>query len=74
MSDGKHSAETEEVGPVGLWDVEQAARYLNVSASWLYKNPGQVPQIRLGDGKRAPIRYRKADLDAWLAKRGQGAA
>lgn len=43
--------------------VEQAARYVGMSVSWL--NHSDVPRVRLG---RA-VRYLKTDLDAYLTQR-----
>ncbi|RKH09748.1 DNA-binding protein [Corallococcus sp. CA053C] len=61
--DGGSQAEG-HVAP-GYWTVEQAAKYLQVSKSWLYRQTeaGLVPVVRMGRS----LRYRKADLDAWAA-------
>ena len=56
-----------------LFDEKQAAQYLGVSRSWLQKarchgyGPAFV-KLRKGGG----IRYRLADLEAWLERNSHG--
>jgi len=49
----------------GMWTVDEAAKHLRVSKSWLYRQSaaGLVPVVRLGRS----LRFRRADLDAWAA-------
>lgn len=53
-----------------LLTTQQAAAYLALSSSSLerFRCEGTGPAyIKAGPGKRARVRYRMADLDAWLA-------
>lgn len=47
---------------------EQAGKLINVSAKtltkWRYEGKGPA-FVRLGDGAKPRIRYRRSDLDAW---------
>lgn len=76
MSDGEHNTGAGQGVAPGLWTVKQAARHLQMSESWLYRAAadGTVPCVRLGKGKRAPLRFRKAELDAWVAAQSSGKA
>jgi excisionase family DNA binding protein len=53
-----------------LLDSEQAAELLNVPASWLMAEARaqRIPHVRLGKY----VRFRTADLQAWLAGRSVG--
>ena len=51
-----------------LLDVEQAAKHLGMSAKWLYRNYRRLPHVLMGDGKKPRIRFRRCDLDAWVAR------
>jgi excisionase family DNA binding protein len=54
-----------EIPASGLMTPELCARYLGMSMRWLEKmraDGGDLPYIKIG---RA-IRYRRADVDAWL--------
>lgn len=44
--------------------VEEAAAYLRMSVHWVYKQSaaGTLPRLKLG----RVVRFRRADLDAWL--------
>lgn len=48
---------------------KEAAAYLGLSpntlSGWRYLNTGPMYQ-RLGTSRRAKVRYRRADLEAWL--------
>jgi excisionase family DNA binding protein len=46
----------------------EAAEYLRISKSSLdrYTQSGKLRHIKLGDGPKASVRYRKADLDAFM--------
>ena len=52
----------------GLLDVEQAADYIAMSRVWLHRNYRLLPHVRIGNGKRPCIRFRRADLDQWIAR------
>jgi hypothetical protein len=49
-----------------------AAQYLGVSLRWLEAS-ATIPKHNLGrpGGKKAMWRYRKSDLDRWIASRNQ---
>lgn len=52
-----------------LLTTRDAAAYLSLSPKSLerYRCEGTGPQyIKLGTGRRASVRYRKADLEAWV--------
>ncbi|MBH3417873.1 helix-turn-helix domain-containing protein [Pseudomonas putida] len=57
--------------PANLLTPEQAAKFLGLSvktlATWRSTGRHALPFIRCG----ARIRYQRAELDAWLAKRHQ---
>ena len=58
--------------PDGYMSRVEAAGYLDVSVRFLEGN-ASIPKVNLaGPGsKRATWRYRKSDLDDWMAARGQ---
>ncbi|MFE9730133.1 helix-turn-helix domain-containing protein [Streptomyces sp. NPDC005863] len=49
--------------------VREVAEYLNVSASWIYKNANRsgLTLYRFGSGANAKIRFRRSDVEAWLS-------
>lgn len=49
-----------------LWDVKQAATYLQVSESWIYKLVAAkgIPYQRVG----RLVRFRKESIDGWLSE------
>jgi excisionase family DNA binding protein len=49
---------------------DEAARYLGINSDTLCKwsRSGRIAYSRLGDGARAPMRFSKKDLDAYLSK------
>jgi predicted DNA-binding transcriptional regulator AlpA len=49
-------------------DVDQAAALIGMSRQWLYNNYARLPHIRIGGGKKPRLRFRRRDLDAWLAQ------
>jgi predicted DNA-binding transcriptional regulator AlpA len=51
-----------------LFDVPQAAKYLGLSAKWVYRNYRRLTPILIGDGDKPRIRFRRCDLDAWVRK------
>jgi len=55
-----------------LLTTEEAASYLNLAAQTLrrWRVTGEsLPFVRLGDGPKSAIRYRRADLDEWIEAR-----
>lgn len=63
------NAESVDVSDDSLWDVKQAAPYLNMSVKWLYGNYKTIPHIRIGSGSKPRIKFRKRDLDEWVRRR-----
>jgi hypothetical protein len=57
-----------------LLDVETAANYINMSAKWLYRNYTIVPHLRIGNGTRPRLRFRRRDLDGWIEEHRAGKA
>lgn len=51
------------------FDKEEAARYLGINPDTVCKwaRQGRIAYCRLGDGARAPMRFSKKDLDAFLS-------
>jgi hypothetical protein len=49
-------------------DVDEAAAYVKMSSKWLYRNLSIIPHLRIGDGRKPRIRFRRTDLDAWLKR------
>jgi len=51
-----------------LLDVYEAAAFLRVSPRTIYawSSQGLIPRVRLGGGKRGALRFREADLKAWV--------
>jgi hypothetical protein len=39
-----------------------------MSAKWVYRNYKRLTPILIGDGPRPRIRFRRCDLDAWIAR------
>ena len=64
------SAPAPESGGDALITRKEAADYLRVSVRWLEGCP-DIPRVDLArpSAKRATIRYRKSDLDAYIASR-----
>jgi len=62
------SAQGEQSGAQPLLTVEQAAAYLGMSAKWVYRNYRRLTPILIGDGPKPRIRFRRCDLDAWIAR------
>ena len=55
-----------------ILDTAGAAKYLGLACPTLVRMrlTGNGPQYaKLSPGPRGPVRYRRADLDAWLASR-----
>jgi excisionase family DNA binding protein len=60
-----------------LLTVKEAARYLGMSASTLnhWRQDGSGPSyVKMRDGRSAPVRYREADLRAYVEARMKGEA
>ncbi len=55
-----------------LLNVKQVARYLQLKESTIYSwaQDGKIPAIKIG----RTWRFRRSDLDAWLARHLQGEA
>ena len=54
---------------------EEAAEYLGVHKDTLYRwavEEGRIAHSRLGEGARAPLRFRKEDLDDYLQRQRIG--
>lgn len=51
----------------GLLDIANAADLLGVSAKWLYRNYRDLPHVLIPAGKRPRIRFRRSDLEQWIA-------
>jgi excisionase family DNA binding protein len=53
------------------YSLAQAAAYLCVSATWVYREvaAGQLAHRRHGSGRNARITFSQADLDAWRQSR-----
>jgi excisionase family DNA binding protein len=65
---GRH----EQVGPSPLLEAEDVARYIGMTADWVYREvrAGRMPHIRLG----RYVRFRRESIDAWLVARERGPA
>jgi len=50
-----------------LLTIEEAADYLGMSAKWLYRSYHDLPHVKIGGGAKPRIRFKSADLDAWIA-------
>ncbi|MFJ3211079.1 helix-turn-helix domain-containing protein [Streptomyces flaveolus] len=48
--------------------VKELAEYLNVSVSWIYRNaaPSGLLPYRFGVGVNTKIRFKVAEVDAWV--------
>jgi len=66
------SVQAENVGRrEPLIDADEAAELLGVSRWWVYEavKAGSIPFYRLGTGPRGVLRFRRSELEAWLAAR-----
>jgi hypothetical protein len=53
-----------------LWTVDELAAYLAVDSVWVRRHQAELGGFRLSDGGgRNPIRFRRADVERFLAKR-----
>lgn len=54
--------------PPALIDVNAAAAYLGTTKAHLYSmvHERRIPHVKLGDSRYAPLRFKIADLDAWV--------
>jgi excisionase family DNA binding protein len=57
-----------------LLTVEDVARLLGVTSSWLYRHADELPFTRLGSGPKAILRMDRADLRAYLLRDERDAA
>ena len=62
---------TEPMTEPMLVDKDEAARLLGVSPRTIeaWAAARKIPSVKLGQGKRSPLRFRPADLRAWIAAR-----
>ncbi|MFF3501053.1 helix-turn-helix domain-containing protein [Streptomyces sp. NPDC003247] len=53
---------------VQFMSVRETATFLNVSASWIYKNAARagLAPYKFGSGVNAKIRFRRSDIEAWV--------
>ncbi|MEW6214113.1 MAG: helix-turn-helix domain-containing protein [Nitrospirota bacterium] len=51
-----------------LLTIKQLSKYLQMSVSHLYKlvQNRSIPVVKIGQEKKASIRFRKEEIDAWL--------
>lgn len=54
--------------------VAQLAERLAVSATWVYENAGALGAVRLGDGKRATLRFPASAIARYLDQQAGGDA
>ncbi|MFG3151341.1 helix-turn-helix domain-containing protein [Streptomyces sp. NPDC048219] len=49
-------------------NIREAAEYLNVSVSWLYKNAARsgLAVYRFGAGPNAKMRFKVSEVEAWV--------
>lgn len=56
-----------------LLTVDELAHYLNISPTtlraWCNDPEMSIPHVRLGDSRKAPIRFDADEIDAWLENR-----
>lgn len=54
-----------------LMTTREVAEYLRVSTTTILRSwkSGDLPGFRVG-GRRGPLRFRREEIDAWLAGRG----
>jgi excisionase family DNA binding protein len=66
------AARHDHVGPSPLLEAEDVARYIGMTADWVYREvrAGRMPHIRLG----RYVRFRRESIDAWLVARERGPA
>ncbi len=52
----------------GLLTASQAGEYLSVATSTIraYAYRGMLPFVKLGEGKWAPLRFRREDLESYI--------
>ena len=57
-----------ETTPEGLLDKRQAAKLIGIHERTLdlWQNQRRIPFIKLGAGRRALVRFRRADLESFL--------
>ncbi len=55
---------------------QEAAEVVRTSRKTIYRRiaDGSLPAVRIGDGKRAPVRIHPDDLDAYLARGSEAVA
>ena len=62
----------DHVEPSRLLEADDVARYIGMTADWVYREvrAGRMPHIRLG----RYVRFRRESIDAWLVARERGSA
>lgn len=51
----------------GLVDVDQVAQLLKVEREWIYAHKGELGAVRIGEGRRGPLRFEAARVLAYIA-------
>jgi predicted DNA-binding transcriptional regulator AlpA len=51
-----------------LFGVEEAAKYLGMSAKWIYRSYKALAHVLIGSGPKPRIKFRRCDVDAWVRK------
>ena len=66
--DAQTSGMVTELIPDGLLDKSQAAKLIGIHPRTLdlWQNQRRIPFIKLGPGRRGLVRFRRADLEAFL--------
>jgi excisionase family DNA binding protein len=51
-----------------LLNAADAAEYLGTTTKHMYRlvHERRIPFVKLGDGAKAPVRFKVADLEAWI--------
>jgi excisionase family DNA binding protein len=57
-----------------LLTTDEAARFLGVSRSFIYKNSEALGAFRIGSGPKAPIRFSSTDLRHYLYRQRETVA
>lgn len=60
-----------EPRPTDMFSMQEAALYIGVSyetlMTWRARGPVKIPAYKHGPSRNAPVTFRRADLDAYLA-------
>lgn len=54
-----------------LIDVDSAATILGLAPGTVRNkaNEGEIPSVKLGAGRNAPLRFRESELDEWIKQK-----